>query len=129
MTPTELREQLKQIHTLWATEANRPDVMIKHQAIIKEITDGGWTVGVYAYRNQIVHQQRRQGKLRRLLKQPRWEWRNVGHWFKDCTAVFYYNNSAFRKEYAIDMTRKEPVPDWFKQQVISSSSNPKLLAF
>lgn len=91
--------------------------------LIQEIEVGGWKVGVFAYRDQVT--KTRNGK--RALRVPRWQWHTVGHWFKGNIAVWYYNNQAFLKEYAVDQTKRTSVPDWFKAEILKGTPNPERL--
>jgi hypothetical protein len=118
MNEEQLRIRIEELRKLTSVDIERVN------AIIQEIQDGGWTEGAFTYRNKVE-----KGRRGRPLKIPRWQWHMVGHWFKGEQAVWYYNNIALSKAYAVNQVRSRPVPDWFKAQTLNNSSEPSKLLF
>ena len=100
----EVHAIVKEIHA----SRPRPGEMSDVEAInakVARIKEGGWRMKIEAYCSVVT----KTSNGKRLLAKPRWEWRNVAWFVRGKEKVWYYNNSAFSKAYALDMQAKSEV--------------------
>lgn len=74
---------------------------------VNRLNNAGWVLGIVAYR-QAVNTGRRGYKLKR----PRYEWRNIAHWYNNDLGikVWYWNNFGYSKYQAELFAKDNPPP-------------------
>lgn len=101
LTEGEVRELVRQIK---AVQIFDRDMLEKIDVLTDKIKAGGWKLKVEAYSATVTRT-----NAGRALAKPRKEWRNVAHWVRGDEKVWYYNNKADSKAYAMDMASKSEV--------------------